>query len=569
MSIFRKKSIDKIVQDAASGLSDGHSSSGLKKVLGVRDLTFMGIAAVVGAGIFSTIGTAAFHGGPGISLLFVITAITCGFSALCYAEFASRVPIAGSAYTYAYVTFGELIAWIIGWALILEYAIGNIVVAISWSGYFVNLLEGFNIHLPGWLSTNFETAQQGYEEAVKHLAAGGTRETFSKLARIGYDAITNAPMIGSWKVILNIPAFVIVILITILVYRGITESKKTTNAMVIFKIIIIIFVIVLGSFYVDTSNWTPFMPNGFTGVLAGVSAVFYAYIGFDAISTTAEECKDPQRDLPKGMIYSLLICTVLYILIALVLTGMVNYSLLKVDDPLAFVFEKIGMHKVGYIISISAVVATTSVLLVFQLGQPRIWMSMSRDGLLPKKFSKVHSKFGTPSFATIVTGLFVGVPSLFMSIGRMTDLTSIGTLFAFVLVCFGVLVLPRLSPDVKKKSFQLPYINGQFIIPVLAAIFIYFGLDRISNAFAALATEGYQEFLYLIFVFVLIIVAVLSFIRKYSVIPVVGAMCCMYLMIEIPPVSWLWFFVWMTIGLVFYSFYGRRKSLLAKEEGVL
>ena len=568
MSIFRKKSIDKIVQDAAAGLSDGHSSSGLKKVLGVRDLTFMGIAAVVGAGIFSTIGTAAFHGGPGISLLFVITAITCGFSALCYAEFASRVPIAGSAYTYAYVTFGELIAWIIGWALILEYAIGNIVVAISWSGYFVNLLEGFHIHLPGWLSTNFETAQQGYEEAVKHLAAGGTRETFSKLARIGYDAITNAPMIGSWKVILNIPAFVIVILITILVYRGITESKKTTNAMVIFKIIIIIFVIVLGSFYVDTSNWTPFMPNGFTGVLAGVSAVFYAYIGFDAISTTAEECKDPQRDLPKGMIYSLLICTVLYILIALVLTGMVNYSLLKVDDPLAFVFEKIGMHKVGYIISISAVVATTSVLLVFQLGQPRIWMSMSRDGLLPKKFSKVHSKFGTPSFATIVTGLFVGVPSLFMSIGRMTDLTSIGTLFAFVLVCFGVLVLPRLSPDVKKKAFQLPYINGQFIIPVLAAIFIYFGLDRISSAFVAIQTEGYQEFLYLIFVFVLIIVAILSFIRKYSVIPIVGAMCCMYLMIEIPPVSWLWFFIWMTIGLVFYSFYGRRKSLLAKEEGV-
>jgi amino acid transporter len=569
MSIFRKKSINKIVQDAAAGLSDGHSSGGLKKVLGVRDLTFMGIAAVVGAGIFSTIGTAAFHGGPGISFLFVITAITCGFSALCYAEFASRVPIAGSAYTYAYVTFGELIAWIIGWALILEYAIGNIVVAISWSGYFVNLLEGFNIHLPGWLSTNFETAQQGYEEAVKHLAAGGTRETFSKLARIGYDAITNAPMIGSWKVILNIPAFVIVILITILVYRGITESKKTTNAMVIFKIIIIIFVIVLGSFYVDTSNWTPFMPNGFTGVLAGVSAVFYAYIGFDAISTTAEECKDPQRDLPKGMIYSLLICTVLYILIALVLTGMVNYSLLKVDDPLAFVFEKIGMHKVGYIISISAVVATTSVLLVFQLGQPRIWMSMSRDGLLPKKFSKVHSKFGTPSFATIVTGLFVGVPSLFMSIGRMTDLTSIGTLFAFVLVCFGVLVLPRLSPDVKKKAFQLPYINGQFIIPVLAAIFIYFGLDRISNAFVAIQTEGYQEFLYLIFVFVLIIVSILSFIRKYSVIPIVGAMCCMYLMIEIPPVSWLWFFVWMTIGLVFYSFYGRRKSLLAKEEGVL
>jgi amino acid transporter len=316
MSLFRKKSIDKIVADANAGLTDGHSASGLKKELGVKDLTLMGIAAVVGAGIFSTIGTAAFHGGPGISLLFVITAITCGFSALCYAEFASRVPIAGSAYTYAYVTFGEIVAWIIGWALILEYAIGNIVVAISWSGYFVNLLEGFHIHLPGWLSTNYEQAQAGYEEAMAHLAAGGTTETYSKLARIGYDAITNAPMIGSTRVILNIPAFVIVVLITFLVYRGIKESKKSTNAMVIFKILIILFVIVLGFFYVDSSNWMPFMPNGFKGVLAGVSAVFYAYIGFDAISTTAEECKDPQRDLPKGMIYSLLICTVLYILIA-------------------------------------------------------------------------------------------------------------------------------------------------------------------------------------------------------------------------------------------------------------
>jgi len=565
MNLFRKKSIEKIVQDAEAGMSDGHSASGMKRVLGVKDLTFMGIAAVVGAGIFSTIGTAAFHGGPGISLLFVITAITCGFSALCYAEFASRVPIAGSAYTYAYVTFGEVVAWIIGWALILEYAIGNIVVAISWSGYFVNLLEGFHIHLPGWLSTNFEQAQQGYDEAMAHLASGGTQATFSKLARIGYDAITNAPMIGNWRVILNIPALVIVVLITMLVYRGIKESKRSTNLMVIFKIIVIIFVIILGSFYVDTSNWVPFMPNGFKGVLAGVSAVFYAYIGFDAISTTAEECKNPQRDLPKGMIYSLIICTVLYILIALVLTGMVNYSELKVDDPLAFVFERLGLHKIGYIISISAVVATTSVLLVFQLGQPRIWMSMSRDGLLPKKFSNVHPKYGTPAFATIVTGIFVGVPALFMSISRMTDLTSIGTLFAFVLVCFGVLVLPRISPDVKKKAFSLPYINGQFIIPALAAIFVYFGQNRIKEAFGAFGTESYQEILYLVFVFILLIVALFSFIRKYSVIPVVGAMCCLYLMIEIPPVSWLWFFIWMTIGLVFYALYGSKKSLLAKK----
>lgn len=564
MSLFRKKSIEKIVHDAEVGLSDGHSANGLKRVLGVKDLTFMGIAAVVGAGIFSTIGTAAFHGGPGISLLFVITAITCGFSALCYAEFASRVPIAGSAYTYAYVTFGEVVAWIIGWALILEYAIGNIVVAISWSGYFVNLLEGFHIHLPGWLSTNYEQAQQGYDEAMKHLASGSSPETFSKLARIGYDAMTNAPMIGSWRIILNVPALVIVVLITALVYRGIKESKKTTNLMVIFKIVVIVFVIIIGFFYVDTSNWTPFMPNGFKGVLAGVSAVFYAYIGFDAISTTAEECKNPQRDLPKGMIYSLIICTVLYILIALVLTGMVSYSQLKVDDPLAFVFEKIGLHKIGYIISVSAVVATTSVLLVFQLGQPRIWMSMSRDGLLPKKFSTVHPTFGTPAFATIITGIFVGVPSLFMSISRMTDLTSIGTLFAFVLVCFGVLVLPKISPTVKNKAFRLPYINGRFIIPILASIFIYFGQDRISNAFGAVGNEGYQEILYLVFVFILIIVAIFSFIRKYSVIPIIGAMCCLYLMIEIPPVSWLWFFIWMTIGLIIYSLYGRRNSLLSK-----
>ncbi len=565
MSLFRKKSIDKIVRDAEAGMSDGHSASGMKRVLGVKDLTFMGIAAVVGAGIFSTIGTAAFHGGPGISLLFVITAITCGFSALCYAEFASRVPIAGSAYTYAYVTFGEVVAWIIGWALILEYAIGNIVVAISWSGYFVNLLEGFHIHLPGWLSTNYEQAQQGYDEALKHLANGGTQATFSKLARIGYDAMTNAPLIGGARIILNVPAFIIVVLITMLVYRGIKESKKTTNLMVIFKICVIVFVIILGFFYVDTSNWTPFMPNGFKGVLAGVSAVFYAYIGFDAISTTAEECKNPQRDLPKGMIYSLIICTVLYILIALVLTGMVSYTQLKVDDPLAFVFEKIGLHKIGYIISVSAVVATTSVLLVFQLGQPRIWMSMSRDGLLPKKFSNVHPKFGTPAFATIITGIFVGVPSLFMSISRMTDLTSIGTLFAFVLVCFGVLVLPKLAPSVKQQAFRLPYINGQYIIPALAAIFLYFGKDRIVNAFSMSGNESYQEFLFLVFVFILIIVAIMSFIRKYSIIPIIGALCCLYLMIEIPPVSWLWFFIWMTIGLVIYSFYGRHKSLLAKQ----
>jgi amino acid transporter len=547
-SLFRKKSLDKIVADAATGHADGHGA-GLNKVLGVRDLTFMGIAAVIGAGIFSTIGTAAFNGGPGIAILFVITAITCGFSALCYAEFASRIPISGSAYTYAYVSFGEVVAWIIGWALILEYSIGNIVVAISWSGYFNNLLAGFHINLPGWLATNASNAQLGYEEAVKALAAGQTIETLTNHARMGYDAITNAPVIGGWKVILNIPAFIIVVLITSLAYIGIRESKKTTNAMVIFKIAVIVFVIAVGFFYVDTSNWTPFMPNGFGGVLAGVSAVFYAYIGFDAISTTAEECKNPQKDLPKGMIYSLLICTVLYILIALVLTGMVNYSELKVDDPLAYVFDKLKLSKVSYIISISAVVATTSVLLVFTLGQPRIWMSMSRDGLLP------------PSFSTIITGLMSAIPVLFVGSGLMTDLTSIGTLFAFVLVCFGVLVLPKLDKN-NAKSFKLPYINGKFIIPAIVIAIIYLFNQRINEAFANLGNEGYQEILFLVFMLIAIITAVLSYIRSYSFIPVAGALSCLYLMIEIPAVSWLWFFVWMGIGLVIYFLYGKNKSKL-------
>jgi amino acid transporter len=562
-SLFRKKSLDKIVADAAAGHSDGHGA-GLNKVLGVRDLTFMGIAAVIGAGIFSTIGTAAFNGGPGIAILFVITAITCGFSALCYAEFASRIPISGSAYTYAYVSFGEVVAWIIGWALILEYAIGNIVVAISWSGYFNNLLEGFHIHLPGWLATNSSNALLGYEEAVKALAAGQTLETMTKHARMGYDAITNAPVIGGWKMILNIPAFMIVLLITILAYIGIKESKKTTNAMVIFKILVIVGVIIVGFFYVDTSNWTPFLPNGFGGVLAGVSAVFYAYIGFDAISTTAEECKNPQRDLPRGMIYSLIICTILYILVALVLTGMVNYSELKVDDPLAYVFDKLHLNKIGYFISISAVVATTSVLLVFQLGQPRIWMSMSRDGLLPKQFAKVHPKFQTPSFATIITGLMVGIPSLFVGSSTMTDLTSIGTLFAFVLVCFGVLALPRLTSKNGTGKFQLPYINGKLLIPAIVLLIAFLFRQRITDAFTNIGSEGYQEFLFLIFMLIAFVTALLSFIRSYSFIPVAGALCCLYLMIEIPAISWLWFFVWMAIGLVIYFLYGKQKSKLAE-----
>ena len=439
-SLFRKKSLATILKDAKDGLADGHETGGMHKVLKVKDLTAMGIAAVIGAGIFSTIGEASFHGGPGVSLLFVITAITCGFSALCYAEFASRVPVSGSAYTYSYVTFGELAAWVIGWALILEYAIGNIAVAISWSGYFNNLLGGLGLSLPPWLASNYDSASPALIAAAPHIAG--------------------------IPIVLNLPAFIIVVIVTYLAYVGIQESKRSANFMVALKILVILFVIVVGFFYVNKANWSPFMPNGFSGVMKGVSAVFFAYIGFDAVSTTAEECANPQRDLPKGMIYSLIICTVLYVLISFVLTGMVPFYNLKVDDPLAFVFDQVHLPWISYLISVSAVVATTSVLLVFQIGQPRIWMSMSRDGLLPRRFSTIHRKFKTPSYATIITGLLVGIPALFLNLTIVTDLTSIGTLFAFILVCGGVLILPR-EEKATTKRFQLPYINGQWIVPAL------------------------------------------------------------------------------------------------------
>lgn len=558
-SLFRKKSIESIRAEYEKGQQQ---AGALKKVLGVRDLTFLGIAAVIGAGVFSTIGGAAYHGGPGISLLFVITAITCGFSALCYAEFSSRVPVAGSAYTYSYVTFGELVAWIIGWALILEYAIGNIVVAISWSGYFNNLLVHiFNIHLPDWMLVDPVTAANAYQEATQALAAGTVTDPVQLQSyQFAIDAYRQAPALGTVKVFFNLPAFIIVALITWLAYVGISQSKKSANAMVIFKVLVILFVIGAGAFYVDTNNWMPFMPNGFSGVLKGVSAVFYAYIGFDAISTTAEECKNPQRDMPRGMIYSLLICTVLYILIALVLTGMENYEMFKgVSDPLAFVFENRAPW-IENIVSISAVVATTSVLLVFQIGQPRIWMSMSRDGLLPRRFGKVNARYQTPGFATILTGVIVGVGALFLQSGLVTDLTSIGTLFAFVLVSGGVLLLPKIEKQ--PGQFSLPYINGQLLVPALVILFFYLTSDRLIAAFANVLGEGYQELLFLCYFAASVLLAVVSFYKKLSLIPVLGVLSCMYLMIEIPPVSWSWFFAWMALGLLLYFGYGYRKSRL-------
>jgi amino acid transporter len=563
-SLFRRKSLDRIIKDAAEGIDEGHGGSGLNKVLNVRDLTFMGIAAVVGAGIFSTIGTAAADGGPGISLLFILTAITCGFSALCYAEFASRVPIAGSAYTYAYVSFGELIAWIIGWALILEYAIGNIVVAIAWSGYFNNLLLGFDIHLPGWMLTDPGTAREAFDKATELLKNPGLTDIVKVPLLETVHTWNTAPVIGGAHIFLNIPAFIIVCIISYITYVGITESKKTTNFMVIFKIIVVILVIIVGGFFVKTSNWSPFLPNGFAGVLKGVSAVFYAYIGFDAISTTAEECTDAQRDLPKGMLYSLLICTVLYILVALVLTGMVPYFKLGVTDPLAFVFNQVNQHWIGYIVSASAVVATTSVLLVFQLGQPRIWMSMSRDRLLPAAFKKIHPRYKTPWFSTIITGIIVAVPSLFMSSGLMTSLTSIGTLLAFVLVSGGVLLLPR-NDGARGKGFRLPYVNGRYVVVILYIAFVWLFRERIGNILQHLSTDGLQEILFMVFTVLAGVLTVATIVKKYSLIPVLGVLFCAYLLIEIQAIAWIWFFGWMGIGLLIYFLYGYRKSTLRSE----
>ncbi len=545
-SLFRRKPLNKILQEGGD-----HGDGKLNRNLKLWDLVSMGIAAVVGAGIFSTIGSAAYNGGPGVVYLFVIAAVTCGFTALCYAEFASRVPVAGSAYTYSYVTFGELIAWIIGWALILEYAIGNIVVAISWSSYFNNLLRGVGIHLPLWMITDGGTAHVLYETA---LADGKPLENM---------AWTTAPVIGDWHVIFNLPAFVIVVLVTALVYIGIKESKKWANAMVVFKLAILFVVIIAGCFYVQPENWNPFLPNGFKGVMMGVSAVFYAYIGFDAISTTAEECENPQRDLPRGMIYALIICTVIYVLTALVITGMVNYKeFLGVADPLAYVFEKTGLTKLNYAISVSAVVATTSVLLVFQIGQPRIWMSMSRDGLLPKAFSKVHPKYQTPSFATIVTGVLVAIPSLFLDAALVTDLTSIGTLFAFVLVCGGVLVLP--TEDKQVGKFKLPYISGRFIIPIVFLTFLYVFQERVISAFTNIADQPHQEYLLLIFLVIATGMTIYTTLKKWSFIPVMGVLFCTYLMIEIPVKSWYVFFGWMALGLTIYFLYSMKNSKLVE-----
>jgi basic amino acid/polyamine antiporter, APA family len=521
---------------------EGHT---LHRVLGVRDLTMLGIAAIIGGGIFSSVGKACASGGPGVILLFILCAIACGFAAMCYAEFSSRIPVAGSAYTYAYASFGELFAWIIGWALLMEYSIGNIYVAFSWSGYFTHLMENLGIHMPAWITTDYASCSAAAKLPNPILQS---REML---------AWKGAPVFMGMRIILDLPALLINILITWLVFTGVKESRNASNIMVAVKLIVIILVIGVGFFYVDTPNFKPFMPEGFGGVMAGVSAVFFTFIGFDAVSTMAEETKDPQRNLPRGMFYSLLVCTVLYILISLVLTGMMPYKLLGVDDPLATVLQFKGIVWLEYLVSVSAVVAMASVLLVFQMGQPRIWMSMSRDGLLPQKFSEVHPKYKTPAFSTVITGLVVGIPILFTDENFVLDFTSIGTLFAFVLVCGGVLILPRKEKEI--GAFQIPFVKPFYfplIMLLVQGLILYLSPQFFFEQFHNPVMIGYWS--------LMVLLAILSLVKDWNLIPVLGLATCGYLLTGMTANNWFWFFVWFGIGLLVYFAYGYKKSKLAR-----
>lgn len=491
-SLFRIKSIDSILLDGEK------EEFRLKRALGSFDVTMLGIGAIIGAGIFATIGTAAAGdfarpgAGPSLIISFVITAIACGFAALCYAEFASLVPISGSAYTYSYATLGELTAWIIGWDLIIEYAVGNVAVAISWANYFKTFVSGFGLIIPDWISTDYRTA--------------------SKIPGL----LENAPHLFGVPLVFNILSIGIVALITIVLVIGVKETSRTNTIMVIIKLIVLTIFIAVGWKYVKPANWTPFAPNGWAGIQAGAAIVFFAYIGFDAVSTVAEEVKNPQKNLPVGIIGSLVVCTILYVIVAAVFTGIIPYHDLvrtlstSQAEPLTLALQyadiKSGKDFFVGIVAFGSVIAHTAVLLVFQLGQPRIFFSMSRDGLLPAGFSKVHKKFRTPYVTTILTGVAVGVCSMFTSIDEMVDLTNIGTLFAFMLVCAGVLILRKKEPD-RKRAFKTPLLPW---------------------------------------------------------VPLLGIGSCFYLMLGLPWVTWLRFGAWLLIGLFIYLLYGKRHSRLNK-----
>ena len=504
-SLFRTKPLDTLLGETE------HPEQRLKRTLGPVHLTLLGVGAIIGAGIFSTVGTAAAGGaghtgaGPALVLSFVLVAVACGFAALCYSEFAAMVPVSGSAYTYSYATLGELIAWIIGWDLILEYAVGNVAVAISWSDYFQSLLKGFDMPWPLWLGTDLRSAIQAAHKVAEAKSQGVDLGTLGDAVWRGHEALAQAPRILGVPIVFNLPAVLIVALITWVLVRGIRESAGFNSAMVLLKLGIIGVFIAVGAFYVKPANWTPFAPNGFTGISNAAASIFFAYIGFDAVSTAAEETRNPQRNMPIGIIASLIVCTVIYIAVALVLTGMVSWKQFsEVADPLARAFSLRGMNWTAGLISFGAVFATTSVLVVFQIGQPRIFFSMARDGLLPSWAARVHPKYRTPHITTILTGIFVAGFAAVTNIDEVVELCNIGTLFAFVLVAAGVIILRRTDPN-RPRPFRTPLVPW---VPLLAIF------------------------------------------------------TCAYLMVEQPQKTWKRFVYWLAGGLVFYFLYGFRRSRL-------
>ena len=457
--LFRRKPISELLAEGPQGL---------RRVLGAGDLIMLAIGAVIGAGIFSSIGTAAagetlpsgeivrYGAGPALIFSFILLGVVCGLAALCYAELASMIPQAGSAYSYSYATLGELIAWIIGWDLILEYAVGNIAVAIAWSGYFNSLLSGIGITVPDYLTHGYRTALLSSDPAVHGL-------------------LQTAPRIAGIPFLINVPAAVIVLAITVLLYIGVRESARANNVMVVVKLIVLGLFVGLGAMHIDTANYQPFAPNGWKGIHQGAAIVFFAYIGFDAISTAAEETRNPQRNMPIGILAGLAVCTLIYVIVGIVATGIVPYQQLRAADPLATALERAGLPIASWFVAFGAVVSLTAVLLVFQYGQPRIFLAMARDGLLPEWASKIHPRFRTPHITTVLTGLVVAAGALFADENEIYDLTNIGTLFAFTIVCIGVLVL-RYKEPARERPFRVPFVWGVALTGAAACVYTMKGL---------------------------------------------------------------------------------------------